>query len=127
MGCPVGGGSSWEGIPGWARSDHPRNVVNLNQTMDAPNDDDMRTFVGSARDGTLLERRRRNLMTSREASFSTSCTGERLNVTAHELLSRGMGVLSCGMLVSEGDASLGDIGVHPRGRFTSSPSTGCRR
>ena len=30
------------------QSDYPRNVVNLNQTLDSPNDDDVRTFVGSA-------------------------------------------------------------------------------
>ena len=76
------------------QSDYPRNAVNLKQTMDAPSDDDMRTLVGSACDGALLERRRRNLMTSRELSFTISCIGERLAVTAHELLSRIMDVAS---------------------------------
>ena len=60
--------------------------------MDFPSDDDMRTFVGSALDG--LERRRRNLVTSRELSFTNSWTGERLDVTAHEFLSRVMGAAS---------------------------------
>ena len=76
------------------QSDYPRNVVNLNQTMDAPSDDDMRTFVGSACEEALLERRRRHLMTSRKLSFSLSWIKKRLDVTAHELLSRVMGVAS---------------------------------
>ena len=81
------GGSSWEGLRGHARlvldelgsvacgyndtwqSDCPRSVVNLNQTVDAPSADNMWTFVGSARDGALLERGRRSLMSIREPSF----------------------------------------------------------
>ena len=54
----------------------------------------MLTFVGSACGGALLQRRRRNFMTSRELSFSTSWTGDRLDVFAQELLSRVMGVAS---------------------------------
>ena len=51
--------------------------------MGALNDDDMRTFVGSACDGPLLGRRRQNFLTSREPSLSLSWTEERLDVTAH--------------------------------------------
>ena len=76
------------------QSDYPRNVVNLKQTMDAPSGDFSVSFVGSACGGTLLERRRRNWMTSRGPSFSMSWTGERLDVTARELLSLAMGVAS---------------------------------
>ena len=72
-------------------ADYSRSVANLKRIVDAPNDDD---DVGSACGGALLERRGRNLMTSREPSLSTSWTGDRLEVTAHELLSRVMGVAS---------------------------------
>ena len=72
----------------------PRNVVNLKRTMDAPSGDYMRTFVGSACDGLLLERRRRNWMTSRGPCFSIFWSGERLDMAALELLSRVMGVAS---------------------------------
>ena len=81
-------GSVAVGYDDTGQSDYPRNVVNLKQTIDAPNGDKMRTFVGLSSDGALLVRRRRNLMTSCEPSFSISSTGERLDVTAHELLTR---------------------------------------
>ena len=53
-------------------SDYPRSV------FDAPSDEDVRTLVESARDQTLMERRRQNLVLDRELSFFTSWTRERL-------------------------------------------------
>ena len=50
-------------------SDYPRNVVNLEQIMDAPSDEDVRTLVESARDEALMERPRRNLVVNCEPSF----------------------------------------------------------
>ena len=92
LGCPVGSGSSGEGLCEQTRlvadelgsvgfddtgqSGYLRNVVNLKQTMDAPSGYHMRTFGGSACDEALLERRRRNWMTSRGPSLSISWIGE---------------------------------------------------
>ena len=56
--------------------------------MDALSDEDVRTLAESARDEALMERRRRNL------SFFNSWTGERLDLLAHGLLSRVMGISS---------------------------------
>ena len=39
-------------------ADYPRNVVNLEQFVDAPSDGDVRALVGSCREETLMERRR---------------------------------------------------------------------
>ena len=43
-------------------ADCPRRVINLEQLMDAPSDEDVRTPVGSAPGEALMERRRRNLV-----------------------------------------------------------------
>ena len=51
------------------QSEHPRSVVHLEQIMDAPSDEDVRSLVESARDEALMERRRRNLVVDREPSF----------------------------------------------------------
>ena len=55
-----------------------RNVVNQEQVMDAPSDEDVQTLVESARDDALMERRRRNLVVDREPSSFISRTGGRL-------------------------------------------------
>ena len=73
------------------QSDYQRSVVNLEQIMDAPSDEDVRKLVESAREEALMERRRLNLVVDREPSFFISWTGEQLNVLARGLLSRVMG------------------------------------
>ena len=55
--------------------DHPRSVVNSEQFMDVPSDEDVLTLVESARGEALMERRRRNLVVSREPSFFLSWAG----------------------------------------------------
>ena len=62
--------------------------------MDALSDEDVRTLAESARDEALMERRRRNLVVDREPSFLNSWTGERLDLLAHGLLSRVLGISS---------------------------------
>ena len=52
------------------QSDYPRSVVNLDQIMDAPSEDDIPTLVESSRDEALMERRRLNLVVNRDISFS---------------------------------------------------------
>ena len=64
------------------QSDHPRNVVNLEQIMDGPSDDDIRTLVESARDEALIEHRRPNSVVNLELSISISWLRERLDVLA---------------------------------------------
>ena len=73
------------------QSGYSLNVFNLEQIMDAPSDDDIRTLVESSRDETLIERRRQSLVVNYELSFSISWLGE---VLALELLSRVLGVAS---------------------------------
>ena len=101
----VGDGTCWVSIGGQCgnlaglydvtkQSDYPRNVVNLEQIMDAPSDDDIRTLVKSAHDEALMARRRRNLLVNRQPSFFISWSGERLDVPASGLLSGVMGVAS---------------------------------
>ena len=51
------------------QSDYPRNVVNLEQIMEAPSNDDIRTLVESARDEALVERRHQNIVVHRDTSF----------------------------------------------------------
>ena len=51
-------------------ADCPRRVINLEQLMDAPSDEDVRTLVGSSRGEALMERRRRNLVVNRELLVS---------------------------------------------------------
>ena len=50
------------------QSDYPRSVVSLQQIMDAPSKQDVRSSVESAREEALMERRRRNLVVDREPS-----------------------------------------------------------
>ena len=76
------------------QSDCPRNVVKLEQIMDAPSGDDIWTLVESARGESLMEPRRLNLVVNREPSFFIFWTGERLDVPARGLLSRVMSVAS---------------------------------
>ena len=52
------------------QSDYPRSVVNLEQIMGGPSDEDVRTLVERVRDKPLMEGRRRNLVVDREPSFS---------------------------------------------------------
>ena len=61
------------------QSDYPRNVVNLEQIMDALRNEDVRTLVESARGEALMERRRQKLVVIREPPFFfLSWTGEQL-------------------------------------------------
>ena len=76
------------------QSDCPRNVVKLEQIMDASSDDDIWTLVESARGESLMEPRRLNLVVNREPSFFIFWTAERLDVPARGLLSRVMSVAS---------------------------------
>ena len=62
-------------------------VVNLQQIMDAPSDDDFRTVVESARDDDLIERRRWNPVVHCESSVTVSRLGERRDVPVLGLLS----------------------------------------
>ena len=60
--------------------------------MDAPSDEDVLTLVQFARGEGLVERRRRNLVVSREPSFSLSWIGENnWTLATRGLLSRVMG------------------------------------
>ena len=86
-GWPVGDGTCWVGIgdnsmliledlarvAGFCdvtvQSGYPRNVVHLEQIVDAPSVDDIRTLVESSRDEILIERRRQYLVVNRELSF----------------------------------------------------------
>ena len=63
------------------QSGYPRNVVNLEEIMDVPSDNDIRTLVESARDDCLIEHRRQHLLVNCE-------------VPALGLLSRARGVAS---------------------------------
>ena len=56
------------------QSDCPRNVVNFEQIMDAPNDGAIRTRVESARGESLMDGRRLNLVINRDPSFLMSWT-----------------------------------------------------
>ena len=76
------------------QSGYPRNVVNLEQTMDVTNDEDVRTLVESARDDTLSEHHRRDSVSNCESSASTYRAYERLEVSVRGLLSRVNGVAS---------------------------------
>ena len=107
----VGGEICWVGIGGDSRlivedlgsiavfhdvagqSVHRRNVVDLEQFVDAPSHDDIWMLVESARDESLMERCF-NLVVNREPSLYISRNGERLDVFARGLLSRVMGVAS---------------------------------
>ena len=69
-------------------SNYPRNVVKLEQIVDAPSGYDIRALVESARGEALMDRRRLNLVVHRKTFvlFSISWTGERLDVLARGLL-----------------------------------------
>ena len=79
LGCVVG----FYDVDG--QSGYPRNVVTLEQIMDAPSDDDIRTVVESARDEALSEDRRRDLVADCELWGFISSLDERLDVPAHAL------------------------------------------
>ena len=82
------------------QSDYPRSVVNLEQIMDGPSDEDVRTLVESALCEALMERRPWNLVVDREPSFFISWNGERLDLLARGLLPRVMGSHHCVVLLS---------------------------
>ena len=44
------------------QSDYPRSVLNLEQIMDAPSKEDVRSLIVSASEEALMERRRQNLV-----------------------------------------------------------------
>ena len=112
LGWPVGDGTCWVSIGGdsafiledlgnvaglldvMGQCDYPRSVVFLEQIMNAPSNEDVRSLVESARDEALMERCRWNLVVDREPSFFISWTGEQLDLVARGLLSRVMGVTS---------------------------------
>ena len=75
------------------QSGYPRSIINVEQIMDAPpSDDDIRTLVESARGEALIDRRRQNILCY--LWFPFFWPGEPLDVPAHGLLSRVMGVAS---------------------------------
>ena len=77
-------------------SGYPCNVVNLELTMDAPNDEDVRTLVEPAHGDALSEHRRWDPVANCEPSASIFRANERLDVHARGLLSRDNGVASRG-------------------------------
>ena len=70
--------------------DCPRSVIDLEQIMGAPSDEDVQALVASASDETLVERRRRNFAADRDPPSFLSWTGWRLDLLASGLLSRAM-------------------------------------
>ena len=80
----VGNAGGWCDVTGQAN--RPRTVVNLEQIKV------IRPLVESVCVEAVLDRRRRNLVVSRDPSFSSSWIGERLDVIVRVLLSRVAGV-----------------------------------
>ena len=76
------------------QSGYPRNVVNLQEILDTPSDDDIRTLVESARDEAPSEYRRGGPEANCDLSGSIFRPGERLNVPALRHWSRVVGVAS---------------------------------
>ena len=60
--------------------DCPRSVIDLEQIMGAPSDEDVQALVASASDEALVERRRRNFAADRDPPSFLSWTGWRLDL-----------------------------------------------
>ena len=73
--------------------DSPRGVVHLEQILDVPSEEDVRSWIVSARE-EALELRRWSPVVDREPSSSNSWSSERLDLPARGLLSRVMGISS---------------------------------
>ena len=71
------------------QSDYPRSVVNLEQIMDAPSNEDVRTLVESAREEALMERRCWNLAVDREPFIFLDWRTSRLACAWIALTSHG--------------------------------------
>ena len=71
-------------------SGYLRSVVNPKHIMDARSDEDVQSLVGFGED--LVERRRRNLVVSREPSFFLPWIGKQLEMPTRGVFSRVMGV-----------------------------------
>ena len=106
----------WGNAAGWydviGQFNRPRIVVHLCQIKV------IRTLVESVCVETLLDRRRRNVVVSRDPSFSVSWTGERLDVTVRVLLSRVAGIASG----SPGTLLLSEPTVLPVSSLSAPPS-----
>ena len=109
LGWPVGNGTCWVSIRGGSRfiledlgsavglfdvteqSDNSRSVVNLQQIMSAPSQEDVRSLVEAARDEALMDVVAGILWSIVNFRFFISWTGERLDLPPRGLLSRDMG------------------------------------